>query len=114
MSILLRKNNWLVADWVMKLLFSDCKEVAANNIAYDAIISDIDQSVELYTFLLKYTELDDLEKIRSLQNIIQDVILFDKERILKPDWDKEAFKVYSDKLKELNELIIDELESSQV
>lgn len=98
----------------MKLLFSDCKEVGIKNIAYNEIISDIDQSINFYTFLLKYTEPNDLEKIKSLQNLIQDVILFDQERILKPDWDKEAFKVYRDKLIELNELITDELQSGQV
>ncbi|PHN02109.1 hypothetical protein CRP01_33510 [Flavilitoribacter nigricans DSM 23189 = NBRC 102662] len=99
----------MVADWVMRMFFSDCREIAGSNDVYSEIISDINDSIKLYTFLLQYTEPTDLHKMKILQKLIQEVIQFNENRDLKPDWDEGAFVVYRKKLNELDDLLRDEL-----
>ncbi|WP_170110648.1 hypothetical protein [Flavilitoribacter nigricans] len=47
--------------------------------------------------------------MKILQKLIQEVIQFNENRDLKPDWDEGAFVVYRKKLNELDDLLRDEL-----
>ena len=113
MSVLLKNNNWLVSDWVMKLFFDDCQFIIKDGEEYKEIKIDIDRSIKLYTFLLNYATNEYLDKIQKLETLVRKIIEYNKGRILDPGWDKEAFKVYRLKLEELLKLIADDMENQK-
>ena len=113
MSILLNKYNWLVADWVMRFFFKDCSTIFSQTSKYEEVKLDIEKSILQYTFLLNYPNPKDRNKIIQLKELVDKIVVLDKNRRLKEDWDREGFQVYSQRIKHLQKLITDDLELYQ-
>lgn len=108
MSIYLKHNNWLVADWVMKKLNRDLILINGDN-KYTDINQDLNHSEKIYTFLIDYSEID-REKIETFGNLVSDILANYDLGKLKFEGEVKAFESYKIKLLELYNYVTEELE----
>jgi len=108
MSIYLKHNNWLVADWVMKKLNRDLMYVNDNK-QYDEINQDLNHSEMIYTFLLDYSKIQ-RKKVESFNSLVSEILVNYELGKLKFDGGAKAFESYKHKLLELHSYILEELD----
>lgn len=109
MSIYLKHNNWLVADWVMKKLNRDLLLINRDD-KYTDINRDLNHSEQIYTFLIDYSEID-REKIESFSNLVSEILANYELGKLKFEGEVKAFESYKIKLLELHHYVTEELEN---
>ena len=108
MSIFLKRNNWLVADWVIKKFNKDLILVDTGQV-YKEINSELLHSAKIYTFLLDYSKVSK-DKLLKLNQLVVEIITGYEKGIIQFDGKQESFESYKIKLLELHRLTTEEIE----
>lgn len=110
MGILFRrdtwKNNWLVADWVMRSFRRDLVLVNQDS-KYEEILNDLLEGEKLSTYLLLYDDISK-DKLEKLNNSVVEIINENKNKEIefrKPEF----YEAYRSALFSLREMISEKL-----
>lgn len=107
MSIYLKNNNWLVADWIMKKFNRDIEVIDCNK--FEEIRNELTHSEKIYTFLIDYSNAS-RKKLEALNELVSEILVsYEKKRIVF-EGESEAFESYKLKLLEFHSLILEDLE----